>query len=240
MGIPLLYAILLFRERHLLSNAAEMKKEEENGFPNVGYVKFLITPYANAAFFFEVIECVRRLSLAAVIGVVSSSSGAAPVMGLLITLVFSIVFAYTQPLQKEDTILGIVLSYSLVLLFLAALMAKTDTSEESQEDQETFGTLMIVILFSGPATPFIQAILGAVLKRLPSESSGEKDDEEEKSEEVEMKDKEDDEPLDMFSSHVLSETRVELNAVQPAQQSMNPNPSLCSVGHSDSRQGTTI
>lgn len=94
----------------------------------------------------------------------SESAGAAPVIGLLITVAFSLVFAYIQPLKKDDTVLGIVLSYSLVLLFIAAMMAMMDTSEDSEEDQEVFGTLMIMVLFAGPATPFVEATVGAILK----------------------------------------------------------------------------
>ena len=98
------------------------------------------------------------------IGIVSESAGAAPVIGLLITIAFSLVFAYIQPLKKDDTILGIVLSYSLMLLFVAAMMAMMDTSEDSDDDQEVFGALMIMVLFAGPATPFVEASVAAILK----------------------------------------------------------------------------
>lgn len=164
VGIPSLYPVLLYRERERLSDPVKMAKEEARGFPNVGHVKFLISAYEPAAYFFEVIECGRRLLLASMIGIVSESAGAAPVIGLLITIAFSLVFAYIQPLKKEDTILGIVLSYSLMLLFVAAMMAMMNTSEDSDNDQEVFGGLMIMVLFAGPATPFVEATAGAVLK----------------------------------------------------------------------------
>ena len=43
VGIPSLYAVLLYRERERLSDPVKMAKEEARGFPNVGHVKFLIS-----------------------------------------------------------------------------------------------------------------------------------------------------------------------------------------------------
>ena len=43
VGIPSLYAVLLYRERGRLSDPVAMEKEEAKGFPKVGYVKFLIS-----------------------------------------------------------------------------------------------------------------------------------------------------------------------------------------------------
>ena len=43
VGIPSLYAVLLYRERERLSDPVAMAKEEATAFPNVGYVKFLIS-----------------------------------------------------------------------------------------------------------------------------------------------------------------------------------------------------
>ena len=94
----------------------------------------------------------RRLALASIIGIVSGNAAAAPVIGLLITVAFSFVFAYLQPLKKSDTLLGTVLSFSLVLLFIAALMIKVDATSDDEDDQEIFGVLLIVVLFTGPVS----------------------------------------------------------------------------------------
>ena len=54
-----------------------------------------------------------------------------------------------QPLKKEDTILGIVLSYALILLFLGAMMIKMDVASEDEQDQEVFGLLLVAVFFAG-------------------------------------------------------------------------------------------
>ena len=57
-----------------------------------------------------------------------------------------------QPLKRDDTVFGIVLAYSLVLLFIAALMIKVDATSDDEDDQEVFGLLLVIILFAGPVS----------------------------------------------------------------------------------------
>jgi hypothetical protein len=71
-------------------------------------------------YFFEVIECCRRLSLASIIGIVAADSAASPVIGLCISLAFNYLFASLEPfLAAEANIFSIVLSNSLTLFFVA-------------------------------------------------------------------------------------------------------------------------
>ena len=149
VGIPSMFAVLLWSERRILRSESEMAREKAAGFPRVGHLKFLFESYEPGSYFFETIECARRLLLASVIGIVSDDSSAAPVLGLLITIAFSFVFAFLQPLKKEDTILGIVLSYALILLFLGAMMIKMDVASEDEQDQEVFGLLLVAVFFAG-------------------------------------------------------------------------------------------
>ena len=57
-----------------------------------------------------------------------------------------------QPLKRDDTVFGIVLAYSLVLLFIAALMIKVDATSDDEDDQEIFGMLLVATLFAGPVS----------------------------------------------------------------------------------------
>ena len=156
IGIPAIYAVLLWKKRDTLGDEAAMEKEREEGYPTVGYLTFLFQSYVASSYYFEVIECARRLLLASVLGIVSDNASAAPVLGSLITIAFSFVFAFIQPLKPEDTMLGIVLAYSLILIFLGALMIKVDVTSEDEHDQEVFGAILVVIFFAGPATPIIK------------------------------------------------------------------------------------
>ena len=72
----------MLRSYHdILSNPVANAEEEAAGFPTTGHVHFLIEGYEPLYYWFEVLDCVRRLLLAAIIGVVSFTATAAPVAG---------------------------------------------------------------------------------------------------------------------------------------------------------------
>jgi hypothetical protein len=100
---------------------------------------------------FEVAECWRRLLLASVVGIADANSAAAPTIGLLISLFYVFVFMELRPFKEgDDNKLSILLAFSLVLFFLAALMVKVDATGDSAGDQRTFDALLLLVLGSGP------------------------------------------------------------------------------------------
>ena len=119
--------------------------------------------YACRFYWFEVLECGRRLLLASVIGIVSLESSAAPVLGLLISLGFIQVFNARPFKNEHNNNLGLVLQYSLTLLFVAGLMIKLDEGgaivNDDQEDQKVFGIVLLVILSFGPLSIIFQSAL---------------------------------------------------------------------------------
>ena len=74
-----------------------------------------------------------------------------PIMGILICLVFTEVFSTWKPYKTDsDNSLGKVLSYSLVLLFQAALLIKVDVTSDDSSDQALFGAFLVMVLMAGP------------------------------------------------------------------------------------------
>jgi len=151
VGIPLLYVSLLFNHREILRNSEAMFREASNGYPTTGHLLFLTSAYKPEYYYFEVLECVRRLFLASIIGIVAADSAASPVIGLGISLAFINVFTLLEPFNvKEANIFSLVLSNSLTLFFVAALMIKTDSVSDDKADQQMFGRILIVVLCAGP------------------------------------------------------------------------------------------
>jgi hypothetical protein len=160
IGIPFFYLILLRKQRAILSDPVKVEQEEADGSPNTGHLMFLTDPYKPEAYYFESVECVRRLLLASVIGVVSANSAAAPVLGILISGVFVRVFEHSRPCKRdENSSLVIILAYSLVLVFLAALLIKLDVTTDDPGDQAVFGTLLVIVFLSGPIFIILQLLL---------------------------------------------------------------------------------
>ena len=105
----------------------------------------------NSPLALQVVECFRRLALASAIGIVNADSAVSPIMGILICLVFIHVFSTWTPYKtNSDNSLGIVLAYSLVLFFLAALLIKVDATSDDDSDQALFGVSLIVVILAGP------------------------------------------------------------------------------------------
>ena len=153
------YFVALYRHRHTLSNPAALEQEARFGYPTIGHLTFLAKSYKPGFYFFEVLECVRRLLLGAVVGIVAEDSAAAPALGLLIALAFVAVFHQKPFKTAADSRLGQVLAYSLVLFFMAALMVKLDATGDDANDQRVLGALLLVVLSLGPVAVVVELVL---------------------------------------------------------------------------------
>ena len=100
---------------------------------------------------------IMRLSLGAIIGIVSESAAAAPVLGAVISVVFALFFARHEPYaERSDNTLSILLAFSLALFFLATLMIKVDITSDDEHDQEVYGLLLVILLCGGPVLSAVE------------------------------------------------------------------------------------
>ena len=159
IGIPLSYYLLLRQHRYTLFDADAVAREAKEDFPTIGHLIFLVEAYKPRYYYFEVIEVIRRLLLASVIGVVDAESAAAPTIGLLICFVFLYIFIDFKPYKsKSNCNLGIILQYSIALLFLSALLIKVNATSDSNNDQVILGYFLMVVLLAGPTMITLQLI----------------------------------------------------------------------------------
>ena len=150
VGIPLHYATLLWSNREALQSGDAEAVERT-------HLSFLVGSYTEDFYWFEVLECTRRILLGSIIGIVSASAAAAPVMGLLLSIAFLVVYTRCRPFKVEsDSNLAEVLAFSLCLFFTAALMIKVDATSDDEDDQEVFGLLLIGVLAAGPVLSVVE------------------------------------------------------------------------------------
>ena len=129
-----------------------MYEEQLRDFPTVGHLLFLCESYTTEYWWFEVLECSRRLLLTAVLGIISVASIAAPTMGVVISMLYMYCFIRFQPFVLQgNNALSVLLQYSTAFFYLGAIMAKMDLSDESSRDKQTFDALLMVVIISGPA-----------------------------------------------------------------------------------------
>ena len=162
VGIPAMYTTMLFSKRHILSSWDEIKREEAMGNPTIGHVTFLVKSYEPKYYYFEALDCFRRLVLATVIGLVSADSAAGPVLGVAFALGFTQVFALKPFRDPQDCTLNTILSHCLVLLFFGAFIIKAEADPGGSEDQKNFSLILIVILGAGPFAAFL--MVGSIVK----------------------------------------------------------------------------
>ena len=159
VGIPLLYFMLTFSKRHILRKPTTERTEEEQAA--VAHIGFLVANYKPDFWFFEVIECVRKLLLTSALIYISPGSATQGVFGLLVSMASQRLYIGCKQFpDPSDNRLGELAQWQLVFTFLAALMIKVDvTSNISSYDKIIFEYLLLAILFFAPTISFFDPVM---------------------------------------------------------------------------------
>ena len=167
IGIPLFYWLMLSKKKHVLSDEEAVMREASADFPTIGHLTFLTQAYKSKYYYFEVLECVRRLMLASVIGMLPADGVVAPTLGILLCFVFLYVFIDFRPYRNaDDSNLGVILQYSITLLFLAGLLTKVNvTTSMTPSEAAIFGYVLMVILLLGPFMSLADFLKSLLLRR---------------------------------------------------------------------------
>jgi hypothetical protein len=152
IGIPLMYAVVLFRKRHILRLQRDDRDDAQQA--QVKHLDFVAGHYREEVWYFEVIECFRRLLLTSALVFITPGSATQQVFALLMAMASAILFTYLAPFpQSEDNTLAQVSQWSLIMTFLGALLIKLDLSSNSTEyDEGIFDVMLVVVFCIGPAS----------------------------------------------------------------------------------------
>ena len=169
IGIPLMYSVLLWREHEQLCPAlvenpslpmksklwylfirrSELGDDTEPQSEN-SMLDFLVSSYEPKAFWFEVVECFRRLLLSSMLILVADGSAAQVVTAMIICLFSIKVYSYYSPFAVEkDDILAEVAQWQLFFVFFAALMIRVNATGDSTSDQAALAGLLIFVTSVG-------------------------------------------------------------------------------------------
>ena len=165
VGIPLFYWVVLRQHKHVLSDEQAIKREASEDFPTIGHLTFLTEAYSSKYYYFEVLECVRRLVLASVVGMLPEDGVVAPTLGILLCFMFLYIFIDFRPYRDPDNSdLGVILQYSITLFFLAGLLAKV-TTDQTPSEAVIFGYALMVIMALGPGMIMGNTLMSLVMRR---------------------------------------------------------------------------
>jgi hypothetical protein len=110
----------------------------------------LVGPYQRRAFWFEVLECIRRLALSSLLIMIHDGSVAQIVVAICACLVSIKVYSYYTPYAHgDDDILTEVTQYQLFSAFFAALLIRVDATSDRPEDQRNLSVALIFISSAG-------------------------------------------------------------------------------------------
>lgn len=141
VGIPALYACLLFSNRHVL-----LDKNNRNESPIVESTSDLWKPYKPHRFYYEVIECCRRIMLAGVVVFIYPNTAAQIAVTLAIAVTFMVASEALAPYVSQWDIWVSRIGHAVIFASMyLALLLKVDVSDENAGSQKTFEATLVAV-----------------------------------------------------------------------------------------------
>ncbi|CAN0045690.1 unnamed protein product, partial [Scytosiphon promiscuus] len=140
VGIPFFYGALLFRDRDVLKNDADNRESN----PRVATTSDLWKPYKPSAYYYEVVECCRRLLLTGVVVFIYPGTAAQIAVTLLMAFFFVVLAEVLAPYTSGwDAWLSRIGHAVVFVSMYVALLLKVDVSNERAESQKVFEIVLV-------------------------------------------------------------------------------------------------
>ena len=140
VGIPVFYSVLLFRDRQVLRQE-DIDREET---ARISSTSDLWKPYRPSVFYYEVIECGRRVLLAGIVVFIYPNTAAQIAITLMIAVVFAIVSEALSPYESGwDTWISRMGHAVIAVSMYVALLLKVDVSNERDDSQKLFEAFLV-------------------------------------------------------------------------------------------------
>ncbi|CAN0443611.1 unnamed protein product [Pylaiella littoralis] len=158
LGIPLVYAALLFWGRDALKIAATQNTEK----PRMQAAAHLASPYRPGCFYYEVIECARRVLLTGIVVFFCPDDPSHVAVTLVIACMFALVFEALAPYDSKWDTWTSRSGHVIVLLsiFIAVLLVN-DISAEDSESQDLYGGALLAINVGMVMAVLVQGVIMA-------------------------------------------------------------------------------
>ncbi|CAN0415640.1 unnamed protein product [Ectocarpus sp. 12 AP-2014] len=139
VGIPLVFAIVLWRKRSRLTVA------DRDDDVTIEPMKELWQPYRKDVYFYEIIECLRRVTLSGVVVFIFPNSTAQIVVTFLIALFFYVVSEALHPYDQWQERWVYRIGHLLTLLGVyLALLPRIDTEDEQRSNEVLLGWALVI------------------------------------------------------------------------------------------------
>ena len=179
IGVPLMYYLLLRRERAMLDpgqrkftfelgseekgleKALKVRHELEESHPEIKRLEFLYKNYEPQTYDFEVFETLRKLMLTGGLVFLKPGTGAQIIMAMLMCLAAMRVYAAKKPFIEADIdTLSEAAQWQLFFVMFSALAMRVNLDGESLQDQKAMDYMMLAIQGLAPATMILSKLVG--------------------------------------------------------------------------------
>lgn len=154
VGIPAVFAVCLARNR------GDLSKSNRDTLPHLESLSTLWTAYKPSRYFFELVECTRRIVLTGIAAFVLPNSTAQIAIVLLVAVVFVFVSEVIAPFNEvADANLYRWGNGIIVTSLYVALLLKIDLADESEESTVAFSGVLIAANVVMIVTVLVQTLL---------------------------------------------------------------------------------
>ena len=139
-GIPFCYSLMLYRNRSILKMA-----DRQEVCTEVIVFRDLWRPYRQEVFWYEVVECVRRVVLSGIVVFVLPNTAGQVATTFLFALAFFVALLVLNPYMNQwDAWLAIFGHVIISMSMFVALLQKVDISEDNAFSKDVFAGVLVV------------------------------------------------------------------------------------------------
>ena len=156
IGVPLVFALLLMRTKEQRTRLA---RQDDGDLEGLEHLQMLIDPYSPQYYYFEILECGRKMLLIGITVFLERGSVTQMTLAQAVAVLSLLMYAATQPYTSPlDNILQIICQFDvfIVLLFGQALRLQPFLDADSRRRMD----IALVILTVIPFVLCIPALLG--------------------------------------------------------------------------------
>jgi hypothetical protein len=128
--------------------------------PELKATKFLWKNYSTGFYYWEVIECVRRLLLTGAVVFIEPGTAAQSAIACVLAVFTMVVAMWFRP--HVDLRDGLIYTGGAMIIFLSmflSLLMKTDVSKETHDSQKAFATVLVLLNVVMVAATFFQMLI---------------------------------------------------------------------------------
>lgn len=141
VGIPVLYGAIVFNYRKILQDGPRRSAKQS---ADLEVTADLWKSYKPTRYYYEVVECMRRVTLTGVVVFIYPNTAAQVAVTLMLAFVFVMVSESLAPYaSKQDAWMSRVAHVVVFTSMFQALVLKVDVSDESSDSQQVFGGVLL-------------------------------------------------------------------------------------------------